>query len=97
MELNEIARFTLLLSFTQHNDFAEFMKWPDTIFFLTFITLVWLSVKIGWDCLLCGCTNDKRAKLADSYTELKLIRSIPLHKASTEKEKKLHLFVSSTL
>lgn len=32
MELNEIARCTLFLSFTQHNDFADFVKQPDAFF-----------------------------------------------------------------
>jgi len=39
MELNKMARFILFLSFTQHNDFAEVVKWPNPTF-LTFVTLV---------------------------------------------------------
>lgn len=32
MELNKMARFILFLSFTQHNDFAEVVKWPNPTF-----------------------------------------------------------------
>ena len=36
--------------------------------------------------LLCVCTNNKIAELADRYTELKFTRSAPLPKAGTEEE-----------
>lgn len=47
------------------------------------------------DSLLCGCANNKIAKLADRYTELKLTRSTPLPKAGTEKVKNFLCLLST--
>lgn len=41
--------------------------------------------------LLCVCTNNKIAELADRYRELKFIRSAPLPKVGTEEEQNLLL------